>query len=816
MKVSDRYRQKRENLTIEEEIALCSGKSFWHTKEYEKANIPSIMVSDGPHGLRKQVDAEDMLGISNSIPATCFPTAVSTGSGWDEELLMQIGRAIGEEAAENQVAVVLGPGLNIKRNPLCGRNFEYFSEDPYLAGKLGAAQVRGIQESGIGACLKHFAANSQEYKRFSSDSVMDERTLREIYLTAFEIAVKEAHPKTVMSAYNRLNGEYCSDNRKLLTEILRKEWGFDGLVMTDWGGMSDRIKGFLAGCDLAMPGGSAFMEKEVLEAIQAGPISEEGKINDTALLQAVHESAERVIRLAVEGKAALDSAKGFRFDREAHHALARRAAEECAVLLKNEEEFLPISELDKTLFIGPMAKKIRYQGSGSSRINPIWLTDVLDDNNRMTWPEKGEKPEVWYAPGCTEDGRTDKTLLTEAVCEAAKAEKVIIFAGLTEIYESEGFDRENMQMPEGHLKLIDAVSAVNPNVAVVLMCGSPVEMPWRNQVKSILYMGLPGQAGGEAIIRLLSGEAVPGGKLAESWPEKYEDCISSSWYSNGQKDAHYREGIYVGYRYYDKAGVKPAYAFGHGLSYTQFAYESMELDRSGSGEWPVVKVCVRNTGSRAGSEVVQLYLAPPADGIHRPEKELKGFRKIRLEAGEAKEIRFELDERSFAVWQDGWIVPEGRYVILAGGSSDRLPLRTEIPVENGVPAKRPSWQCGSWYETADGIPGREEWELMLGRKVVEQPVQKGSFTMSNTVMEMREDSAVMKVLYKVLERMMAKGNGGKIDYNDPEFRMIMATSADCSIRGMKINGQMNNHLLEGLLEMANGRYRKGLREMLKK
>lgn len=798
MKVTERYQQKRKSLTIEEQIALGSGKSFWHTKEYEKANIPSIMVSDGPHGLRKQADAEDMLGISNSIPATCFPTAVSTGSSWDEELLTAIGRAIGEEAAENQVAVVLGPGLNMKRNPLCGRNFEYFSEDPYLAGKLGAAQVRGIQENGIGACLKHFAANSQEYKRFSSDSVMDERTLREIYLTAFEIAVKEAHPKTVMSAYNKLNGEYCSDSRKLLTEILREDWGFDGLVMTDWGGMSDRIKGFLAGCDLAMPGGSAFMEKEVIEAV--------GEERNEALLQAIQTSAERVIRLAVEQKAVLDTAKDFRFDREAHHELARKAAEESAVLLKNDEDFLPITDFSDTLFIGPMAKKIRYQGSGSSRINPIRLSNVLDANGET----------IWYVAGCAENGTSETELLTEAVCEASKAKNVVLFAGLTEVYESEGFDRENMKMPEGHLKLIEAVTAVNPNVAVVLMCGSPVEMPWKDRVKSILYMGLPGQAGGEAISRLLSGASVPGGKLAETWPEKYEDCISSSRYSYGHRDAHYREGIYVGYRYYDKAGVSPAYPFGHGLSYTEFTYENMEITAKDDEKWPVVKVRVRNTGKRAGAEVVQLYVASDGRGVHRPEKELKGFKKVWLEPGETAEVTFTLDERSFAVWQDGWKVPEGLYEILAGGSSRNLPLKEEFSVRNGMDPEIPSWQQGSWYETLKGIPKQEEWEEMLGRKVAEEFAEKGSYTMSNTVMEMKEDSSVMKILYKVLERMMAERNGGKVDYNNPEFRMMMATSADCSMRGMKINGQMNNHLLEGLLEMANGHFGKGLREILKK
>ena len=509
-----------EQMTLEEKIALCSGADFWHTKEMSHRGIPSMMMSDGPHGLRKQPETADMLGINESVPATSFPTAVLSACSWDKELLKKEGEAIAREAIANKVSLVLGPGANIKRNPLCGRNFEYFSEDPYLSGKMEAAHISGIEKTGCGSSLKHFALNNQEYKRFSSDSLVDERTMREIYLASFETATKEGHPSTVMCSYNKINGTYSSDNRWLLTEVLRDEWGFDGLVVTDWGAMSDRIKGFQAGCDLMMPGGSDYMEKECAEAVKNGTLSEED----------VTRSARRVLELIA--KTAHETAEPA--DMQAHYELARQIAEESAVLLKNEEGILPLNDKSDVVFVGHMAKEIRYQGSGSSHINPWKLVNVTDIC-----------PDVTFVEGCLADGSTNEKLLAEAESVVKNAGKVVVFAGLTDIYESEGFDRENMKMPAGHTEMIERLAAVNENIIVVLMCGSAVEVPWIDKVKAVLYAGLPGEAGGEAISNLLFGKLNPSGKLAETWPISYEDCICKDYYGEPYKDAQYREGIYV-------------------------------------------------------------------------------------------------------------------------------------------------------------------------------------------------------------------------------------------------------------------------------
>lgn len=787
-----RYKEIIDKMTLEEKIALCSGKDFWHTKDFEEYGIPSMMMCDGPHGLRKQEDAADMLGVNTSVPATAFPTAAATGCSFDTELLGKIGAAITEEAKANQVGLVLGPGANLKRNPLCGRNFEYLSEDPYLAGKLAAAFIKEAQKNGIGTSLKHFACNNQEYKRFSSDSILDERTMRELYLTAFEIAVKEGQPKTVMSSYNKINGVHSSENKELLTDILRKEWGFDGVVITDWGGMSDRIKSFAAGCDLSMPGGSAYMEKEAAEAVKKGTLSEE----------AVNLAADRMLTSVLEAAEILKEITTY--DEEAHHALACEAAEKSAVLLKNEEHILPLKKEEKIALIGAMAKEPRYQGAGSSHINPTKLERLTE-----------QMPEAIYAAGCNASGDTTEELLAEAVKAAKEAEKVIVCAGLTDSYESEGFDRENMKMPQGHIRMIEEVAKVNPNVVVVLMCGSVVEVPWADQVKGILYMGLSGQAGALAIRNLLYGEANPSGRLAETWPIRYEDCPSATFYANGKKDAQYREGIYVGYRYYDKVGVPVRYPFGYGLSYTTFAYSTPVISKTPEGYQ--VQVKVTNMGSFAGGEVVQLYVGAPQDGIHRPLKELKGFQKVYLAQGESQTVTFALNDRSFAVWSDGFNVPEGSYEIFVGGTPESLINAGTVQMEaKGEKVTIPDWQAGSWYEKPTGIVSKEQWEKMLGHKVEEPKLVKGHFTMDNTVMEMKDYSFVMKAMYKGVEASVAKGFEGKVDYSIPEFRMMMASSADCSMSGMQICSGMKGHLMEGMLAMANGHFFKGIKLMIKK
>ena len=768
-----------DELTLEQKIALCSGENFWHTKEMP--GVPQIMMSDGPHGLRKQKDDADMLGVHKSVPATCFPTAVSTACSWDEELLTKVGQAIASEAAANGVGMLLGPGANIKRDPLCGRNFEYFSEDPYLAGKLAAGYIRGAESTGVSSSLKHFALNNQEYKRFSSDSVADERTMREIYLAGFETAVKEGKPSTVMCSYNKVNGVHSSDNQWLLTDVLRDEWGFDGMMVTDWGAMSDRIAGFRAGCDLNMPGGSAYMEREVLQAVKSGELDE----------SYIDRGVARVKKVAFRGKKAVENAGPA--DMEAHYLLARQAAAESAVLLKNDG-ILPLMSADDVVFIGHMAKKLRYQGAGSSHINPWKLTNVLD-----------ACPGIAFAEGCTETGDTDDALLAEAAEAAKRAKVAVVFAGLTDSYESEGFDRKSMAMPEGHVRMIETVSAANPNTVVVLLCGSAVEVPWEDKVKAILYMGLPGEAGGDAIRDLLFGKANPGGKLAETWPVSYTDCVSSSYY--GIKDAHYREGLYVGYRYYTSAGVPVRYPFGFGLSYTKFAYSDLKTNGS------TVTCTVKNIGDVSGKEIVQLYVAPPAGEFYRPVRELKGFAKIALAPGESKEVTFTLNDRSFALWNGEWVIPGGTYTVMVGPSSEDLPL-TALMEKEAASLSAP--KVPEWYFAPKGKPSHADFEALVGHAVTGKPLKKGEFTMENTVMEMKDHSFMMKIMYKVVEAVVAKSFGGKKDYSDPEFRMMMSSSADCSLSGMKINAAMNNHVMEGMLKIANGHFLRGIAEMMKK
>lgn len=764
-------------MTLEDKIALCSGANFWQTKKYEQYGIPSLFMCDGPHGLRKQEDAADMLGVNKSRPATCFPAEVTTAGSWDPELLTEIGAAIGEEAKEQGVGLVLGPGANLKRNPLCGRNFEYFSEDPYLAGKLAAGFIRGAEAQGVGTSLKHFAANSQELSRFTSDSVMDGRTLRELYLTAFEIAVKEGKPSTVMCAYPKLSGTHCSDHKELLTDILRTEWGFDGMVVTDWGAMNDRIEGFRAGCDLNMPGGSDYMEKEVLQAVKDGTLPE----------SCVDDSARRVLKLVFRAAETLREKAAC--DYEAHHALAKRAAAEGAVLLKNEDGILPLQPGEKIAVIGAMAKELRYQGAGSSHINPTKLPQPLE-----------LLPGAVYAPGCDEKGSTTDALLQEVQNAARKAETVVVFAGLPAQCESEGFDRDSLKMPEGHLKMIETAAQANPNTVVVLLCGSVVECPWADKVKVILYMGLPGQAGGEAIADLLYGRANPGGKLAESWPYRYEDVPSSGIYGK-TTDALYQEGIYMGYRYYDKAGVPVRWPFGFGLSYTEFSYSDLTV------EGDTVSVTVQNVGKCSGVEVVQLYLAAPQDGLHRPVRELKGFQKVHLQPGESETVRFTLTSRSFALWQDGWKVPGGTYTVCVGG------LTVEVE-KKGHDLPVPSWQKGSWYERCTGKPNQADWERMLGHSYTPPVLKKGSFTMDNTVMEMKDYSLMMKIMFKAVESTVAKGFGGKKDYENPDFRMMMNASAGAPLRSMQISGGMKGGVLPGMLEMANGHFFRGIWRMI--
>ena len=767
------------SMNLEDKIALCSGGTFWETKKFEKYGIPSIFMCDGPHGLRKQENKADMLGINKSREATCFPSEVTTANSFDENLLQEIGDAIGKEAKDQDVAIVLGPGANIKRNPLCGRNFEYFSEDPYLSGKLAAAFIRGIESNGVSSCVKHFAVNSQEYSRFNSNSVIDSRTLNEIYLRAFEIAIKEGNPSTVMCAYPKLNGVHCSDNKKLLTDILRKKWGFKGAVVTDWGGLNDRIEGFKAGCDLSMPGGSNYMEKDVYKAIK------EGRLDETYVDDSVRRILELVFRVN-------DNLKHkFTCDYKKHNVLANEAACKGAVLLKNNDDLLPLEKDNKIAIIGNMAKNMRYQGSGSSHINPTKLTSPLDCFK-----------DVLYSDGYDENGDTNKKLLNEASELSKKVDAVLLFVGLPERYESEGFDRENMKLPEGQLALIDEVCRSNKNVVVILFSGSVVECPFADKVKSILYMGLPGQAGGQAVYDLIYGKFNPCGKLAQTWPITYEDDVSSDIYGK-TKDGLYMEGIYVGYRYYDKANIKVRWPFGYGLSYTNYKYSDLQIKED------MVSVKVTNIGKRSGEETVLMYIKNPQDSIHRPIKELRAFKKIYLNPDETKEVLFKLEDRDFSIYDNDFKVIEGIYEICVGDLSQTIH-------KDGETINIPSWQKNSFYENCIDKPNQKEWEKMLGFKYEKQILKKGCFTMDNTVLEMKDYSLLMKIMFKSIESTIAKSFDGKKDYNDPNFKMLMNSSAGSPLRSMQICGGIKGGLMQGMLQIANGHFFKGIKKMIEK
>lgn len=794
-----KYEKIISQMTLEDKISFCEGSDFWHTKAFEKYGIPQIMMCDGPHGLRKQENKGDHMGVNISKPSTCFPAACATGSSWDRDLLRKIGNAIAEEALSEDISMVLGPGINIKRNPLCGRNFEYFSEDPYIAGELGTAFIQGLEELGVAASLKHFAANSQESKRFTSDSILDERTLREIYLSGFERAVKVGKPSTVMSAYNKLNGTYCSSNKYLLTDILRKEWGFEGVVVTDWGAMNHREEGFRAGCDLEMPGGQYYFRDETIRAVREGRLSE----------KLIDESVDRLLALVFRADEIRH--RKYEWDKRAHHEIARKAAAASAVLLKNENDILPLKRDRKIAVIGQFAKDMRYQGTGSSFINPLRLVNVID-----AFDENGVKYEFYE--GCSRDGSLAPGLLSEAVKGASEAEAAVVFAGLTDIYESEGFDRETLDMPNGHVRMIEEVSGANPNTVVVLMAGSPVLMPWLDKVKAVLHMYLPGEAGGEAAFDLLFGDVNPSGRLSESYPLHYEDIPSSGFYEKGGETAEYREGIYVGYRYYDRAGIDVLFPFGYGLSYTSFEYSDMEV--KGENTDITVSVKIRNTGKRAGAEVVQLYVRDRQTAVHRPLKELKGFEKIYLKEGESKTVSFSLNKRSFAYYDVNtrdWQLQGGEYDIMIGKSSRDMVLSQILKLEGTAHAHPLDNLKGTWYEALKGKPGREDLEALLGRKIeYYRAPRRRYYTLDNSISEMKA-SFVMRILYRYIEKTNAK-TYGRIDYSNPVFKMAMICSTDIPIKNLTMlsNGVMKKNIAQGLVHMANGRFIKGIRELCRK
>ena len=657
-------------MTLEEKASLCSGLDFWHTKPVERLNIPSVMVSDGPHGLRKQSEAADHLAVNESIEAVCFPAGCATAASFDRALLNTLGSAIGESCQAEKLAVVLGPAVNIKRSPLCGRNFEYFSEDPYLAGEMAAAHIKGVQSQNVGTSLKHYAANSQEHRRMSSSSEADERTLREIYLAAFETPVREAKPWTLMCSYNKINGTFASENRLLMTDILRDEWGFDGYVVTDWGAVADRVKGLAAGVDLEMPSSGGVNDKKIVEAVRAGEL-------DEALLDL---AVERILDVNYRY---LDYAKPETvWDKEAQHILSARLAEECMVLLKNAGGILPLQKGDAVAFIGEFAEKPRFQGGGSSHISCFKTASAMEAAAGI--------PNIAYAKGFdVEKDETTDALVEEAARLAKNAKVAVVFAGLPDAYESEGYDRTHMCLPGCQNRLIQAVVRANPNTVVVLHNGSPVEMPWINDVRGLLEAYLGGQAVGEAVVRILFGLANPCGKLPETFPLKLEDNPSYLFYG-GEKDiAEYREGVFVGYRYYDKKKMDVLFPFGFGLSYTTFAYSNLRVDRDEMDDTDTltVSVDVTNTGSVFGKEIIELYVADKISTPIRPEKELKGFEKVALAPKETKTVHFTLNKRAFAYWNKelgDWHVETGEFDILIGKSSRDIVLKKTVTVRSTV------------------------------------------------------------------------------------------------------------------------------------
>ena len=666
---TEKIRELVSKMTLEEKAAMCSGADFWHTETIERLGIPASMVSDGPHGLRKQDDKADHLGVNESIKAVCFPAGCGTAASFNRELLTEMGTALGKECQAEGVSVILGPAVNIKRSPLCGRNFEYYSEDPCLATEIAGALIHGVQSQNVGTSIKHFLANNQETRRLSSDSRIDERTLHEIYLAAFEGAVKKEKPWTVMCSYNRINGTYAAQNHKYLTEVLRDQWNFDGYVMSDWGAVNNRVEDLKAGLDLEMPSSSGTNDKLIVESVQKGELDE--SVLDTAV--------ERILNIVFRYEENRD--KTAVFERDKDHELARKVAQETIVLLKNDG-VLPLQEGEKIAFIGEYVKKPRYQGGGSSHINSHKVT--------AAWDILKDMPGITYAQGYedTQDVTDDK-LLEEAVQTAAKAKVAVIFAGLPDSFESEGYDRSHMRMPDCQNELIAKVAAVQPNTIVVLHNGSPVEMPWVDQVKGIVEAYLGGQAVGGAVCDILFGKVNPSAKLPESFPKKLEDNPSYLSYIGEGDMVEYREGIFVGYRYYDKKKMDVLFPFGYGLSYTTFAYSNLRLDKKEMKDTDTVTVSVdvTNTGDRTGKEIVQLYVADKESTVIRPEKELRDFAKVELAPGETKTVSFTLGKRAFAYYNTtihDWHVETGDFDILIGKSSRDIVLSESVKVESTV------------------------------------------------------------------------------------------------------------------------------------
>ncbi len=785
-----KYTELVSKMTEEEKCSLCSGADFWHTESIERLGIPQMMLTDGPHGLRKQIGKNDHLGLNAAYPATCFPTASAAANSWDEDMIEQMGQRLGDEMLEQRVGVILGPGVNIKRSPLCGRNFEYYSEDPLLAGKCAAALIRGVQSRGVAACVKHFAANSQEKLRMTNDSVVDERTLREIYLPAFELAVREGRVKCLMTSYNMLNGQYTNENTHLLQDILAHDWGYDGLIVTDWGGSNDRVLGLIAGNSLEMPGTGGETDRQVLDALRSGRVS-------TALLD---ERVSRILRLVDDAQEAFRNAPVC--DMDEHHAFAARLAEESAVLLKNEGGMLPLREGARAAVIGDFAAVPRYQGAGSSCIEPTKLECGLD-------ALKSEGVNViGFEPGFKRRGGRSQRLINRACELALRADTVLVWLGLDEGSEAEGVDRAHMRIPDNQIELLRAVSRANPNVAVILSCGSPVETDWDCGCKALLHGFLGGQAGARAIARLVTGKISPSGKLAETMPLKLSDTPCFNYYPGTERTSEYREGIFVGYRYYDTAKKAVKYPFGFGLSYTSFEYSGLELSPEG------VSFTIKNTGCTEGAEIAQVYVAAPRGRVFCPEKELRGFARVSLAPDEERRVFVALPERAFQYWstvEQRWATAGGRYEILVGAASRDIRLRGFVEKDGDGAADPYADPVFEPYRRADvqSVPD-ESFAALLGREIPPRLWDRDApLELNSALVQGAYRPGIGRLLYRMLcaVRGFFRLIGDRENANNTEFAMNLP------YRGLaRFTGAVSEAQVRALLCAAN-REKGGLRAL---
>jgi beta-glucosidase len=792
-----------------EKATLCTGRTFWDLNGVERLGLPSIMVTDGPHGLRKQAGDGDHVGLSGSVPAVCFPSGAGLASSWNRSLLQEVGTALGQACLQERVSVLLGPGINIKRSPLCGRNFEYFSEDPFLSGEIAKAWIQGVQSQGVGTSIKHFAANNQENHRLVVDTVVDERTLREIYLPSFEMAVKDAQPWTVMCSYNLLNGTYLSENKLLLTDILKQEWGHNGLVVTDWGAANQRVAGIAAGLELDMPGNRGVFTPRILAAIESGELEQD----------ALDAAAARVIQLLLKSKPALE--KPFHYDVEAHHALARRAAEEACVLLQNEDSLLPLARDGSIAVIGALARHPRYQGAGSSQITPTRIEIPLEEIARLL-PE-GVEPR--FAPGYSlTDDSIDTALREEALLLAGEVETVIVFAGLPDAYESEGFDRDHMRLPAVQLDLIQQLVQVAQKVVLVMQNGSPVELPFKDKVPAILECYLGGQAGASAIARVLFGEVNPGGKLAETFPLRLEDTPCHAWFPGEPRQVQYREGIWVGYRYFGSTGVPVAFPFGHGLSYTTFEYRNIRVAADWSADsghydsalmedWAglLIQCDIQNTGAVAGWEIAQLYIHDRDSVVHRPRRELKGFEKTWLEPGETKTVRFEIGRRAFAYWdvaKSRWVVSGGTFDLEVGSSSQDIRLACQLGLASADEPSPVKADLQPYLEPGKLDFNDKAFSALLGHDIpAVTPVKPYHL---NSTLDEAGATLVGRLLMSQVKKTLFKMSDQGID--EKVERMMDAIVREMPLRCLVTlsGGKVDFKTITVLIQLMNRRYGKAL------